>query len=528
MAHMGGERRQMEFLIGLDYGTESARGVLLGMERGELVGECVHAYRHGVMDRTLPAGMVLPPDWALQDADDYLEAAERILSTLAAQIPSGGAVLGIGVDFTASTPLPVLSDGTPLSRLHPTQPHAFVKLWKHHAAQSQADAINASNKDFLRWYGGKTSSEWLPAKAAQMAAEAPELWAETARFIEAGDWLVWQLSGTELRSACQAGYKAHYQPGEGYPSLVDGLEARLATPVPVGSKAGLLTPEWLKRTGVPGSPVVAVATIDAHAAVPAVGVRETGVLVGILGTSACHLVMDTQRLPVRGISGVVMDGILPGLWGYEAGQAGFGDTLNWFVRNLPAQKSETESFRYYNDGAARLMAGESGLIALDWWNGVRTPLVNADLTGAVIGFKLSTTPTEMYRALLESLSYGTRNVLETFERGGVGITNLVLTGGLAERNPLLMQIMADVTGREVRVPHVPFSSARGAAMHAAVAAGVANDFAEIVTRWNPTQINTFEPQTKARDVYENLYGAYSELSVAFADGALMKRIRHSA
>jgi L-ribulokinase len=261
------------YLIGLDYGTESARGVLLDAATGDFVGEHVHAYRHGVMDRTLPNGTPLPSDWALQDANDYLEAAEEILRALAKIVPTGSSVASIGIDFTASTPLPTLADGTPLSRRHPGTPHAYVKLWKHHAAQSWADQINASGANFLRWYGGKTSSEWLPAKAAQLQAEAPDMWRETARFIEAGDWLVWQLTGFEVRSACQAGYKAHYQAGEGYPSdpFDIDLESRVSEPVPVGTSAGNLKPEWLERTGLPGgpsgSPAVAVATIDAHAAV---------------------------------------------------------------------------------------------------------------------------------------------------------------------------------------------------------------------------------------------------------------------
>jgi L-ribulokinase len=519
------------YLIGLDYGTESARGVLLDAATGDFVGEHVHAYRHGVMDRTLPNGTPLPSDWALQDANDYLEAAEEILRALAKIVPTGSSVASIGIDFTASTPLPTLADGTPLSRLHPGTPHAYVKLWKHHAAQSWADQINASGANFLRWYGGKTSSEWLPAKAAQLQAEAPDMWRETARFIEAGDWLVWQLTGFEVRSACQAGYKAHYQAGEGYPSdpFDIDLESRVSEPVPVGTSAGNLKPEWLERTGLPGgpsgSPAVAVATIDAHAAVPAVGVSEPGVLVGIMGTSACHLLLDPQRLTVQGISGVVMDGILPGLWGYEAGQAGFGDLLNWFVRSFPSGQTEAESFAHYNLEAANLDPGQTGLVALDWWNGCRTPLVNAELSGLMIGMTLRTTPTDMYRAILESLCYGTRTVLETFRRGNAQIHRLVLTGGLAERNPLLMQLMADITGLRVDVPEVSQASARGAAMHGAVAAKVVPDFAAAVARYGAKNLKSFEPRAAAQTVYNDLYAIYSELSASLGDARVMQQLR---
>jgi L-ribulokinase len=525
------------FLIGLDYGTESARGVLLNSSNGTLCGEQVHPYRQGVMD-----GSPLPPEWALQDADDYLEAATVILSSLAKQIPNGGQVLGIGIDFTACTPLPTLADGTPLSRIFPEEPHAFVKLWKHHAAQAWADEINDSGADFLRFYGRKTSSEWMHAKAAQIASEAPEIWDQTARFIEAGDWLVWQLTGFEVRSACQAGYKAFYQHGQGYPNIMRsvGLESRLSEPVAIGSSAGALTQTWLERTGVPGTPVVAVATIDAHAAVPAVAVTGAGELVCILGTSACHMLLSHERLEVPGICGVVRDGIIPGMWGYEAGQAGFGDILSWFVRNNPrgssesasfetysseTYSSETYSFETYNTEAANIPPGSSGLIALDWWNGCRTPLVNAELSGVIVGLTLTSTPSEIYLALLESLAYGTRAVIETFEQAGADINKLVMTGGLAERNPLLMQLLADITNRELEVPNVRHASGRGAAMHAAVASDVVTDFAQAVERYGTREVRRYSPRPENRALYDELYGMYSRLSDSFAEGQVMQGLK---
>lgn len=525
-----------QFLIGIDYGTESARGVLLDAEDGTAVGAHRHAYRHGVLDDCLPGGTRLAPQWALQNADDYLAAAEDILAQLGRLARSqDGEVAGIGIDCTASTPLPTRADGTPLSRVYPDEPHAYVKLWKHHAAQPWADRLNASGAPFLRYYGGQTSCEWLPAKAGQMAEENPRLWAQAERFIEAGDWIVSQLVGREVRSACQAGYKAHYQPDTGYPSelegLAPGLIERLALPHPVGEAAGRLTDAFIQRTRLPGKPAVAVATVDAHAVVPAVGVSEPHVMVCSLGTSACHLLVDPQAHAVPGVAGVVRDGILPGSWGYECGQAGFGDQLSWFVRQFPAAGTESASFDSYQEQAAALAPGESGVLALDWWNGCRTPLMNPELSGLFVGMTLQTKPAELYRALLESLCFGTRRILETLEQGGLRADRLVLTSGLAERSPLLNQLMCDVTQRSAQVPDVSEATARGAAMHGAVAAGVVADFGEAVQRLSVREGRSYEPRVRTGAVYDELYEAYLRLSERFAQGdemALLRRLRSQA
>lgn len=519
---MAGKR----YLIGIDYGTESARGVILDADNGVLMARQGHVYAHGVMERVLPSGRTLPPQWALQDADDYLHAAADILGALARQVPHGGEVVGIGIDCTASSPLPALADGTPLSRLYPHEPHAYVKLWKHHSAQPWAERMNATRADFLCYTGGTTSCEWLASKAAQLAHESPQLWDETERFIEAGDWIVSQLVGCEVRSNCQAGYKAHYLADEGYPEalndLAPGLIERLGEPRRVGTVAGSLSAQWRARSGLRDEPVVAVATVDAHAVVPAVGVTQPGVMVGSLGTSACHLLLDPQCHAIPGVAGVVRDGIVPGLWGYECGQAGFGDILDWFVRSFPAAADEASSFARYNGAAASIPAGRSGLLALDWWNGCRTPLMNPDLSGLFVGLTLNTRRDEMYRALLESLCFGSRRIIETLEGGGLAIGRLVLTSGLAERNPLLMQIMADVTGREIHVPVVTEATARGAAIHAAVAAGVVTDFGEAAARLGAGEGRRYVPADRAAAVYQRLYGVYGELFDFFAEHRAMR------
>jgi L-ribulokinase len=533
--------------IGLDFGTESARAVLADTATGRVLAAAVHPYAHGVLDRSLPGTDArLPPDWALQHPADWTAAAEALLAAMARAAGAAAAdVAGIGIDFTSCTVLPATAGGVPLCLVgdFAGEPHAWPKLWKHHAAQPYADRINAaageSGGEFLALYGGKTSSEWMWAKGWQVLAEAPAaVWRAAARWIEGGDWLVWQLTGAEVRSRGQAGYKAHWQKDTGYPArdfwrrldpALPGLLDRLgADPHPLGTPAGALVPAWASRTGLRAGTPVAVAAIDAHAAVPALGVHEPGQLVMIMGTSTCHLLVDPRRLPVRGISGVVEDGILPGLFGYEAGQASVGDIFLWFVRSaVPARYPEAEAFDRLGEEAARLAPGASGLLALDWWNGCRTPLVDAELSGAVLGLTLTTEPAEIYRALLEATAYGTRRVIETFEEGGVPITGLHAGGGLAERNALLLQITADVTGRAVAAARVPDASAAGAAIYAAAAAEEARDMTDVVRRMGHTDRVVYRPAAGARRVYDALYNDYVEAARYFGEGGtgIMRRLR---
>jgi L-ribulokinase len=453
---------------------------------------------------------------------------------------AGGAdIAGIGVDFTSCTVLPAHGDGTPLA-LDPAfrhRPHAWPMLWKHHASQRFADRFNASGWDGLRWYGGKTSSEWLWAKAWQVLDEAPDVFAAAERFVEGGDWIIWQLAGREVRSACQAGYKAHWQPGEGYPSraFLGGVQPRLGSvldrlgaPQPLGAAAGGLTRAWADRTGLrPGTPI-AVAVIDAHAAVPALGVADPGRLVAIIGTSSCHMMLGDDRAVIPGISGVVRDGILPGFFGYEAGQVAVGDMFEWYVRTYTAQGSlsEPEVFARLEAAAASLAPGKSGLLALDWWNGCRTPLVDADLSGVIIGFTLATQPGAVYRSLIEASAFGTRLVLDTFEGGGIPVREMHACGGVATKSPLLLQIYADVIARPVMAYDVPHASAVGAAVYGAVAGGAHPDLITATRAMGARPVRRYEPVGAHREVYDALYAAYRDLHASFSrpDG-IVKRLR---
>ncbi len=514
------------YLIGLDFGTESARAILIRLGSAEVLASAVQPYLHGVIQGRL-AGQTLPLAFALQDADDYLLATEDLIRRVAAHLPPRAEVAGLGLAFTSSSPLPTTGEGIPLSRQFPDHPHAYVKLWKHRAEAKYAQPFQDLSD--LEFYGGSSSPEWLPAKALELAGESPELWEQTARFIEAGDWLVWQLSGQEVRSTTQAGYKAHFRHGQIHEQVVRSMGERFgqrALGVP-GTSAGRLSAEWQIRTGLPNRPQVAVSAIDAHAASLGLGLIRPGELTAILGTSACYLLSSDVEQAVPGISGVVDGGILPGLFGYEAGQAGFGDILTWFVRTYPAFPgcSEGESFEHYNAHAASLRPGEHGLLALDWFNGCRTPLDRGDLSGLLLGYSTSTSPTDIYRALLESLCFGARRVLETFARSGVAVNRVVLTGGLSEKHELLVQLLCDVLGRPLEVALGEAASARGAAIHAAIAGQACATFEQAASQLADTRTRTVTPDPRSLSVYERLYAAYLQLSHQMAGSTVMSDVQ---
>jgi len=508
------------YLIGLDFGSESVRGVLVDVQSGAIVDSRTHAYRHAVMSAALPGGQQLPAGWALQHAPDYTESAAFVLEGLGRDRE----VLGIGLGFTASSPLPCTADGIPLSSLFPDERHAYVKLWKHQSAQPWADRINAAGGDFLDNCGGRLSGEWLLAKACQIAEEAPAIWQATERFIEAGDWLVWQLTGREMRSESFATYKAQYRKEHGYPDVVlPGLLKRLADPVPIGSPAGQLSTTWREKTGIRGNATVAVAIIDSHVAMPALGVVAGGSLMGALGTSAAFLLLDKTARPLaKGIEGMAYGAAIPGVWCHEAGQARFRDLLAWVVRRFPHSGDAEASFNYFNQAARALMPGENHLLALDWWNGCRVPFGDSALNGLLLGFNLRTTPVDIYRALLESLCYGARTIIDLLASAGAPIERIVLTGGLTQKNAVLMQMLADVLGRPLQVPQITEPTATGAAIHAAVAAGVVADFSVGAARFGAREFTRYQPNPTLVPRYEEIYRRYGELS----GNAEVRRLMH--
>ena len=337
--------------------------------------------------------------------------------------------------------------------------------------------------------------------------------------------VVWQLTGSEARSLSFASYKAQYSCEHGYPEAgVPGLDRRLAPPHRVGSKAGNMTSDWQRETGIFGPTTVSVAVIDGHVVLPAINAIRSGYFVGALGTSAAYLVLSDSPTPLpRGMEGVAFNGTVPDLWCYEAGQASFGDTLQWFVQTFPLGNSLEESFAAYSEQAAKIGPGESGLLALDWWNGNRVPYADADFSGLIVGLGIHTKAAEIYRTLVESLCYGTRFVLEACLSGGLPIDHVVMTSGLAQRNPLLLQIMADVLGRDLIVPDIDNATAVGAAIHGAVADGLVSDFQQGAQRFGAKKHHTYAPDPVVAETYDRIFHQYTRLA---ADETLQQAMKN--
>ncbi len=534
------------YAIGIDFGTLSARALLIDVGTGEEISTAIYGYQDAVIDRVLPeTGVDLPVDFALQNPADYRDAAEGLLQELCKN--SGinpKKIISIGIDFTACTVLPVDASLTPLCfhEKYRNNPHSWAKLWKHHGAQCEADFINTlareRGEDFIRWYGGISSSEWFFAKILEVYHKSPEIYESTYKFVEAGDWVVWLLTGQLTTSTCMAGFKAFWNDEEGYPSpeffgaihpgFRDVADKAIQDVKKVGERAGGLTVDMASRTGLKPGISVAVSLIDAHASVPVVGMVEGDSLTMAMGTSLCHILVSKEKVLIDGIGGVVKDGVIPGYYGYEAGQAAVGDIYDWFVTNLApgdcyeeASKENMNPLAVMDRRAARLSVGESGLIALDWWNGNRSMLNNANLSGVIVGLTLSTRPEEIYRALVESTAYGTRAIVESLEKQGLTIRAIYACGGLSRKSDFVMQTFADVLSREIIVTGVVQTTAYGAAMYGMVAAGkkrggfdCIEDAIENLAR-KPHKI--YKPDMGRKKTYDRLFHEYCRLSRFFGE-----------
>ena len=540
-----------QYVIGVDFGTLSGRALVARVSDGAELGSAVHDYPHAVMDTKLAAtGEPLPPDWALQDPEDYREVLRTAVpAALAESGIDPAAVIGIATDFTACTVMPTTADGTPLCQLPGMagRPHSYPKLWKHHAAQPQADRINAlaheRREPWIARYGGKISSEWQFAKALQLLDEDPEIYQQARRWIEAADWIIWQLSGTETRNACTAGYKGIFQDGT-YPArgFLAGLDPRFADfavdklehPVsPLGARAGSLTPQAAAWTGLPAGIAVAVGNVDAHVTPPAADAIAPGQMVAIMGTSTCHVMNGAALVEVPGMCGVVDGGIVAGRWGYEAGQSGVGDIFAWFTDHaVPAGYSREAArrgislFDLLSEEAASKPAGAHGLIALDWLNGNRSVLVDHHLSGAVLGLTLATRAPDIYRALVESTAFGTRVIIDAFDAAGVPVTELVIAGGLM-KDSFVMQVYADVLRRPLSLIASTQGPALGSAIHAAVAAGAYPDVPAAAAAMGSKHDAVYTADPGSAAVYDDLYAEYARLHDYFGRGAndVMHRLR---
>lgn len=536
-----------KYTIGLDFGTLSVRALLVNIETGKEEAMSVCEYAHGVMETHLPSGKKLPAGFALQDPADYLEGMITVIRQIVTEkkvLPEE--VAGIGVDFTSSTILPVKKDKTPLCQMpeFKKEPHAYVKLWKHHGAEEEAQQIDRAAKEngqeWLSLYGGRVSSEWMIPKMLETLHKAPEVYEAADRFLEALDWIIWELTDTEICSNCGAGYKAFFRHDSGYPSadffgsidprLKEIVAEKLNAPMKkVGECAGGLCTRMAGMLGLrPGTPV-ASGIIDAHASVPGCRISEPGTMMIIIGTSSCHLMLSDTEAGIPGVGGLVKDGILPGYFGYEAGQCCVGDLFAWFVKNgVPkryhqeAREKDISLHQLLTEKVMDYRAGQSGLLALDWFNGVRSPLMDFDLNGMILGMNLLTKPEEIYLALMEATAYGTRMIIEQFEEAGVPVNSIVLGGGIPVRNKKLVQVYADVCRKKIRLAGTAYASALGAAIFGAAAApadvtGFKN-LKEIVQKLGMVSEEVFVPEPENAEVYDQLYKEYKKLHQYFGTG----------
>ena len=541
------------YVIGLDYGTLSVRALLVNAKTGEELATSVYEYPHGVIDKELPFGTPLEADYALQHPEDYVRGLTHTINeVLHLSGINRKDISGVGVDFTACTMIPVREDGTPLCYLEEfkSDPESYVKLWKHHAAQNQADRINAvaieRNEPWLSRYGGKVNSEWELPKIMEVYYKSSKVYNSMRYYAEAADWIVWMMTGRYVRNACAAGYKGLWNKKDGYPgkdffrALDKGLENVIeekfdAEVLPLGRIAGYIDAKGAELTGLTEGTAVAVPIIDAHAALPAAKIKDKGKLLAIIGTSACHIVLGEDK-PIKGISGVVEDGILPGYFAYEAGQAASGDILEWAVANIVPDNYQAEAlkrgigiYRLLDEKGEMLSAGESGLLSLDWFNGNRSILSDSDLTGAIIGLKLTTKPEEIYRCFVEGTAFGTRIIVENFINNGVEIDEIIAAGGIADKSPFIMQIYSDILNMPIKIAGSSQSGALGSAIFASVAAGAEkggyDDIREAIDNMGRLKDVVYYPKKENTLIYNQLFEEYKTLHNYFGRECIMKRLK---
>ena len=538
-----------KYTIGVDFGSLSGRAVLVDVADGREVASAQMNYPHAVMDRELPGGKVkLPPDWALQHPQDFMDVLDETLPKMAAAVNPED-IIGIGLDCTCSSAFPVSADGTPLYLQDKWKdcPHAYVMMWKHHACQSQAmrmtETAEAMQEPWLPMFGDNVNAEWYFPKLLQILEEQPELYREMDQYVEMADWLVWQLTGRLTRGYGCLGYKTFYNgefPRKEFfaalnPAFENVVEEKLGGPiVQLGECAGCLTEEMAKRFGLKAGTPVAAANIDAHVCVPAVGIDAPGQMLVVMGTSSCHLVLGDAVKPVPGICAHLFGGMVPGHPSYEAGQSCVGDHFHWFENNCvpeeirqAAREQGKHVQTYLTELAEKLKPGESGLLALDWWNGNRSVLMDMDLTGMMLGMTLLTRPEEIYRALIEATAYGTRMIVENYREHGVPVDVIYASGGVAYKNALAIQIYTDVLNMPIRLADAAQGPAQGSALFAAVAAGAYPDTESAIHAMAVPSRKTYTPNAEAAAVYEKLYQEYKLLHDYFGRGEnnVMKRLK---
>lgn len=540
-----------KYTLGLDYGTLSVRALLLDLENGAEIAVSEYVYPHAVMGKDDFPGVNMEDTMALQHPQDYLDGLKNTVQEILKEtgiLPEQ--ICGIGIDFTACTCLPVTADGTPLCFLEEFSgnPHAYVKLWKSHSATYEAERINTvaqeRNEPWLKLYGSGVSSEWLFSKLYECCRKAPAVYNATVHYLEAADWLIWLMTGNQVRSSSFAGFKGQWNPREGYPSndfwkAVDpALDGVVGTKIcenvqPAGSLAGVLNETGSRMLGLPEGISVALAIIDAHSPVCTAGIATGGKMLMILGTSACHIAIDKDLHIIKGVLGSIEEGIIPGHVAYEGGQPSMGDTFSWFVKNCvpesysqAAREKGCNVFAYLDSLASQLPPGANGHLVVDWWNGNRVPYGDFDLTGVILGLRLSSKPEELYRAIIESCAFAARNLLELYRNGGLDIRELYAGGGISRKNPMLMQIFADTLGMDIRVTDSTQAGSKGSAIFAAAACGYYPSLEAAASALADRCETVYHPNAENLEAYTKLYKEYITLCKYFAEGEndVMKRL----
>ena len=529
-----------KYTIGLDYGTLSGRGVIARCSDGEILASAVKEYTHGVMDQTLPDGRTtLPPAWCLECPADYVEVLDTVIPELLKESHVAKEdIIGIGIDFTSCTMMPIDADAVPLCEKpeFAGRRNAWVKLWKHHGAQKQADRINELlEQEGLTEdprFGGKVSPELLVPKVMEILEEDPEVYEAADEILEAGDWLTRLLTGSHRRSCSMAGYKAWWNERDGYPDpafykklnpAMEFLEKEKmpGEVCPVGTAIGTLTMEWAERLGLMPGIAVAPTLIDSHAGFPGSGIFSEQQMMLVLGTSSVMAALNRKPYAEKGICGAVKDALVPGYYALESGLAAVGDMFGWFVDQLTpadykeeAQKEGKNLHAFLSGKAEQLTPGQSGLVALDWWNGNKTPFVNGELSGALLGMTLHTKPEEIYRALIEATAFGTKRILNLYEANGVSVEEIVVSGGIALKNPMLMQIYADVLGKTLKIAASDQAAALGSAIYAAIAAGEEAGgypaYPDAVQHMSRVKEEVYTPKKENTVIYEKIYSIYCQ------------------
>ena len=544
------------YTLGLDFGTLSGRAILVDIGDGSVISEAVMDYPHAVMDRELPCGTPIPRGWAFQHPADYLEVLEYIVPEAVKKSGVDPAkIIGMAVDFTGVTLVTLDKEGTPLCFLpeFEAEPLSYVIHWKHHGAAPYREevqrALEMHEPSLLRRHGGILSAEGMMVKVLQVLREAPEVYEAADLIMEAGDWVTMRLTGELVRSQAMAGFKAFWQEEKGYPdeSFYEQIDSKLKHYTTtklrgelkmIGERAGGLTQEMAEKMGLlPGTPV-AVAHYDGHAALLGAGISEPDVVMLTLGTSGGFILAHDGLCAVQGTTGVTENGDLPGYYGYASGQAAVGDWFAWFVKNmLPERYSDEARERgisvqeLLTEKAAELKPGQSGLIALDWISGNRSVLANPELSCVMLGMTLQTKPEEIYRTLLEAVAFGTRRIKDAYEEAGVSLKGIHAVGGIVKKNPLLMQIYADVLNCHICICKSTQAAALGAAMFAAAAAGAEmgsySTITEAIEQMSELEPYGYDPIPENVTVYDQLYEEFERLHDYFGTGEndVMKRLK---